>query len=33
MLASSRSDVDDPVGVLDGVLIMFHNNQRIAEIA
>ena len=33
MLASSRSDVDDPVGVLDGVLIMLHNNQRIAEIA
>ena len=33
MLASSRSDVDDPVGILDGVLIMLHDNQRIAEIA
>ena len=33
MFAGARTDVDDPVRVSDGVLVMFDDDQRVAEVA
>lgn len=33
MLASSRSDVNNPISVFDSVFVMLHNDQRVAKIA
>lgn len=32
VLAGPRADVDDPVGVLDGVLVVLDDDQRVAQI-
>ena len=32
VLARGRPDVDDPVGVRDGVLVVFDDDERVAEI-
>jgi hypothetical protein len=33
VLPRARADVDDPVGVLDGVLVVLDDDQRVAEVA
>ena len=33
MFAGSGADVDQPVGLTDGVLIVFDHDQRIAKVA
>ena len=32
VLAGTRADVDNPVGVRDGVLVVLDDDQRVAEI-